>query len=306
MASVQPSKHSGNRRLRAAARATARAAFLITIFLAAANAAALEVDAEGTFGNLGFATDREVGDTDLGSDSYLWDARLALSGTVLDGFLLTGAYERESVLGNTFSVTLGYTGQIMSVSAGPFVGFLLNSDNPYLLKPGLSAQLRAELWETGFVSLETDVTLDPQLSTSSTDFRQFRITPRAGIYLPNIITSLEFDRSTLFYTDGTDTTIDRRSEYALANVIFQKAIPYRILLRFAYRSQLKDFADGTTHALGAAVFTPGITYAPAETVTLRAQLENGIYVFGREELLGEIESNRYFFRATVGITLQLP
>ncbi len=276
------------------------------MILAAGSVAALEVDAEGTFGNLGFATERKAGDTDLGSASYLWDARLAISGTVLDGFLLTGAYERDSVLRDTFAVTIGYSGQIMSVSAGPFVGFMLDSDDPYLLKPGLSAQLRAELWETGFVSLETDVTLDPQLSTSSTDFRQFRITPRLGIYLPNIITSFEFDRSTLFYTDGTDTTVNSRSEYALVNEIFQKAIPYRILLRFAYRSQLKDFADGTKHALGAAVFTPGITYTPAETVALRAQLENGIYVFGREELLGEIETNRYFFRATLGMKLQLP
>ncbi len=276
------------------------------MILAAGTVTALEIDAEGTFGNLGFATDRKVSDTNLGSGSYLWGARLAVSDTVLDGFLLTGAYERDSVLRDTFAVTLGYSGQIMSVSAGPFVGFLPDSDNPYLLKPGLSAQLRAELWETGFVSLDTDVTLDPQLSTNSADFRQFRIAPRAGIYLPNIITSLEFDRSTLFYTDGTDTTIDRRSEYALANEIFQKAIPYRILVRFAYRSQLKHFADGTKHALGAAVFTPGVTYTTSETVTLRAQLENGIYVFGREELLGEIETDRYFFRATLGITLQLP
>jgi hypothetical protein len=275
------------------------------MILVAGSVTALEIDAEGTFGNLGFATDREAGDSDLGSASYLWDARLAVTGTVLDGFLLTGAYERDSVLRDAFAVTIGYSGQIMSVSAGPFVGFMLDSDDPYLLKPGLSAQLRAELWETGFVSLETDVTLDPQLSTSSTDFRQFRITPRAGIYLPNIITSLEFDRSTLFYTDGTNTTVDRRSEYALANEVFQKAIPYRILLRFAYRSQLKEFADGTKHALGAAVFTPGVTYTPAETVTLRAQLDNGIYVFGREELLGEIETDRYFFRATLGMTLHL-
>ena len=275
------------------------------MILVAGSVTALEIDAEGTFGNLGFATDREAGDSDLGSASYLWDARLAVTGTVLDGFLLTGAYERDSVLRDAFAVTIGYSGQIMSVSAGPFVGFMLDSDDPYLLKPGLSAQLRAELWETGFVSLETDVTLDPQLSTSSTDFRQFRITPRAGIYLPNIITSLEFDRSTLFYTDGTNTTVDRRSEYALANEVFQKAIPYRILLRFAYRSQLKEFADGTKHALGTAVFTPGVTYTPAETVTLRAQLDNGIYVFGREELLGEIETDRYFFRATLGMTLHL-
>lgn len=275
------------------------------MILVAGSVTALEIDAEGTFGNLGFATDREAGDSDLGSASYLWDARLAVTGTVLDGFLLTGAYERDSVLRDAFAVTIGYSGQIMSVSAGPFVGFMLDSDDPYLLKPGLSAQLRAELWETGFVSLETDVTLDPQLSTSSTDFRQFRITPRAGIYLPNIITSLEFDRSTLFYTDGTNTTVDRRSEYALANEVFQKAIPYRILLRFAYRSQLKEFADGTKHALGAAVFTPGVTYTPAKTVTLRAQLDNGIYVFGREELLGEIETDRYFFRATLGMTLHL-
>lgn len=276
------------------------------MLLSAGSLSALEIDTEGVFGNLGFTNDREAGDTDLGAGSYPWDARLAISGTVLDGFLLTGAYERDNVLRSTLAVTLGYSGQIMSVSAGPFVGFIPDSDNPYLLKPGLSAKLRAELWESAFVSLESDVTLDPQLSTNSTDFRQFRINPRAGVYLPNIITSLEFDRSTLFYTDGDKTTTDRRSEYALANEIFQKAIPYRILVRFAYRSQRKDFADGTTHALGAAVFTPGITYAPSDTITLRAHLENGIYVFGREDLLGEIQTDRYFFRAMVGVTLQLP
>lgn len=117
---------------------------------------------------------------------------------------------------------------------------------------------------------------------------------------------MEFDRSTLFYTDGEESTTDRKTEYALATEIFQKAIPYRILLRFAYRSQQKDFADGSTHALGAAVFTPGVTYAPSERLTLRAELENGVYVFGREDLLGEVESNRYFFRATLGATVAVP
>ncbi|MFP4375341.1 MAG: hypothetical protein ACLFPO_13500 [Spirochaetaceae bacterium] len=279
----------------------------ITImFFTAAVLPALEVDAEGTFGNLGFVHDRQAGDADLGADTYPWGSRLAVTGTVLDGFLLTGAYERDSVLRNTVAVTVGYSGQIMSVGAGPFVGFIVDSDNPYLLKPGLSARLRAELWDTGFLSLESDATLDPQLSSTSTDFRQFRITPRAGIYLPNIITSLEFDRSTLLYTDGDATTLDRRSEYTLSTEVFQKAIPYRILVRFGYRSELKDFADNTRHALGAAVFTPGITYAPNDTVTLRARLENGIYVWGQEELLGEIQRDRYFFEGTLGLTLRLP
>lgn len=300
MAFAQHSEHTSP------TRRTLLAVIVWLLVVAPAVTQGIEVETEASIGNLGFTGDRSASDTDLGSGTYPWDARFAVRGTVLDGFLLTGAYERDSVLKNTVSVTLGYTGQIMSVAAGPFVGFILDSDNPYLLKPGLSAALRAELWEVGFLALETDVTLDPTLSTNETDFRQFRINPQAGLYIPNIITTIEFDRSTLFYTDGPDATTDRRSEYALATEIFQKAIPYRILLRFAYRSEQKDFADGTTHALGAAVFTPGFTYAPNEGLTLRAELENGVYVFGREDLLGEFESDRYFFRATVGATIAIP
>lgn len=275
------------------------------LLVATVPAGALEIDAEGTIGNLGFTADREAGDTDLGADTVPWDARLSVAGTVLDGFLLTGTYERDSVLGNTVSATLGYTGQIMSVAAGPFVGFILDTENPYLLKAGVSAALRAELWETGFLSFETDVSLDPRISDSGTDFGQFRINPRGGIYIPNIILSAEMERSTLFLTDGGDETTTRKTVYALDTEIFQKAIPYRILLRFAYRTQLKEFADGSKHALGAAVFTPGLTYQPSEALTLRARLENGIYVFGREDLLGEIESDRYFFRATFGVTFEV-
>lgn len=295
---------NGLRRLGLSARILSIAAvgFLV---LATAPAQALEIDAEGTLGNLGFTADREADDTDLGAGTVPWDARLSVSGTVLDGFLLTGTYERDSVLGNTVSATLGYTGQIMSVAAGPFVGFILDTENPSLLKPGVSAALRAELWETGFLSFETDVTLDPQISDSGTDFAQFRINPRGGVYVPNIILAAEMDRSTLFLTDSGDQTTTRKTIYALDTEIFQKAIPYRILLRFAYRTQLKEFADGSKHALGAAVFTPGVTYAPTDALTLRTRLENGIYVFGREDLLGEIESDRYFFRATFGINFEV-
>lgn len=266
---------------------------------------ALEIDAEGTLGNLGFGADRRSSDTNLGAGTFPWDARLSVTGTVLDGFDLRGTYERDSVLRNTVSATLGYSGQIMSVSAGPFVGFILDTENPYLLKPGVSAFLRAELWEVGFLSFETDVTLDPEISSDGTDFRQFRVNPRGGVYLENIILSAQMDRSTLFLTDDGKQSIERKSIYAVDTEVFQKAIPYRILLRFAYRTQLTEFNDGSKHALGAAVFTPGLTYAATDSLTLRAGLENGIYVFGQEDLLGEIESNRYFFRATLGLILDI-
>ena len=262
---------------------------------------AIGFETEATVGNLGFGPDRDRDDSDLGTDTYPWDGSLSVWGTVLDGFLLKGTYARDSVIRNTVAVTLGYEGQIMRVAAGPFVGFVLDSDNPGRIKPGVSAALRAELWQFGFASFASDATLDPQLEEGEDDFRQFRVNARTGFYLPGIITSVEFDRSTLFLSEDDGNSRSRRTKYALKTEVFQKAIPYRILLEFAYRNELREFAEGGTHALGAVVFTPGITYAPTTDFTLKAELQNGVYLFGREDLLGEVESNRYFFRATLGV-----
>jgi hypothetical protein len=258
-------------------------------------------ETEATVGNLGFGEDRDSDDTDLGSDTYPWNGTVSIWGTVLDGFLLRGTYARDSIIRNTVAVTLGYEGQIMRVAAGPFVGFILDSDNPGRIKPGVSAALRAELWQFGFASFASDATLDPQLEEGEDDFRQFRVNASAGFYLPGIITSAEFDRSTLYRSEDDGNSRSRKTKYALQTEVFQKAIPYRILLEFAYRNELREFAGGGTHALGAIVFTPGVTYAPTPAFTLKAALQNGVYLFGREDILGEVESDQYFFRATLGV-----
>lgn len=286
--------------------AAATLAVLLLAGIGPVEAHGLGVEADGAFGNLGFTRDRDDDDTDLGAKTYPWEGRLSVYGTVLDGFRLRGTYTRDPVARNTVAVTLGYQGQIVRVAAGPFVGFILDAENPYRIKPGVSASVRAELWKIGYASFESDITLDPQLEDKNDDFRQFRVNAQTGFYAENIITSLEFSRSTLFRADDDGPARDRRTDYSLQTELFRKNIPYRILLRFGYRTELKEFPTDTTHALGAAVFTPGVTYAPAEELTIRARLENGIYVFGREDLLGEVESDRYFFRALLGVRYSLP
>jgi hypothetical protein len=251
---------------------------------------------------MGLAFDRKSDKTDLGQNSYTTHGSLAVSGTVLDGFILTGSYERHPILRNLAGLTLGYEGQIVQVSAGPFAGFVIESRNPYLVKPGVTAEVRAELWQFGFASLASDVTLDPVLDAKKTDFRQFHVNAQTGFYVPNIITSFEFDRATLFQSQRGREAKDRTTEYAIQTEIFQKNIPYRVLLRFAYRNQRKDYLNGSTHAVGAALFTPGVTILAGESFTFSTELENGIYVFGRKDLLGETVSNRYFFRASVSLT----
>ncbi|MGM0674073.1 MAG: hypothetical protein ACQETQ_05190 [Spirochaetota bacterium] len=278
---------------------------LTLIVVPAERARALEVDASVGAGNIGFFFDRQSEDSDLGGGTFLPDGHLTLSETVLDGFIISGTFEHDRILSNTFALTFGYEGQTIEVAAGPFLGFFVDFDNPEVVKPGVTTKLRTELWEAGFVSLRSDITLDPELSTKTDDFRQFRLDARAGFYLPNIITSFEYERASLFTTDGDRRSEDRRREYAVQTEVFRKNIPYRILLRFALRNELREFRDGAKHAFGAGIFTPGITYRVDSQVRLNASLENGVYVFGREDLLGEVEPDRYFFRAQLGCTVSL-
>ncbi|MFP4205656.1 MAG: hypothetical protein ACLFRR_08390 [Spirochaetaceae bacterium] len=277
----------------------ALAALLLPALLVSAEP--VDVELSGWAGNLGFSSGRASDDTGLGHDTLSWEGRAAVTGTVLDGFLLTGAYEHDSAMGDTVGVTLGYSGQIMTVAAGPFLGFLAESDTPHLLKPGLTASMRTDLWNVGFLSLTGDVTLAAELDTDNTDFRQYRVSPRLGFYVPNIVGTFEYDRTVLLYADGDGgREEDRETEYAFSAEVFRKAIPYRILLRMGYRHREKTFPDGGAHGLGAALFTPGFTYDPGNALRLTLRLENGLYVFGREDLLGEVAADRYFFRAHLG------
>jgi hypothetical protein len=184
---------------------------------------------------------------------------------------------------------------------------LSSPNNPGLIRPGISAYIRWNLSTIGYVSLDA---LAPLYSPSSTadDFYQARRRLQLGFYIPNIIATFSVAKKEFILSTDEGEEADVMVEYATEAEVFQKNIPYRISLRFAYQDYRKFFEEeiGTTRqALGALVFGTGVQWDLDGRGSYYINLDSGVYTFGRLALLGEFSESAYLFRAQTGFSYSL-
>ena len=290
--------------------------------------AAFGFDLGGTFrlGNLGFTKDRLQTDTTLTGLDFFTLGNMGFSAFAShspeESSRLEVEYVYDDILRNLFSSLFIYSGNYFSVGVGPFLGFLnaaeanFGSLNKILPNVGISSFFRVELPGAVFASLHVDNTTGNELAKPG-DYLQERTVIALGFYVRNAICSLNItnkrfvEREPLASAPAVLQISDLFAEYAFKVDIFQKNIPYRILLSFGLQELKKAYAEAastTTHTLYSLVVGTRADIEITDFMSLILDLDSSVYTFGYDELLGAAIAEStlgYLFRARVGFSLDM-
>lgn len=284
--------------------------FLLFLFLFAVTSVAtfgIEVGAMFNVGNLVFKPTRLSSDTSFAGTYYPWGVSLFGSEQVSDNLSVSTGLYNDTVLRNIVYSTITYQGNYFSVGAGPLLGFFNSAVTP--LNPGITASVKVQIPGVIFLSYRGDSSLGSSLVQAG-DYVQKRSDISFGYYVPNAIVSLNI--LSRAYTEKTSAgdTIDQLIEYSLKTDIYQKNVPYRILLTFGYQTLSKTFVEGTTTTidqLGSLIVGTRLEFHMFDFLTFVTDLKSSVYTFGQQALVGVSNPGPggYLFQLQTGAQISL-
>ena len=263
---------------------------------------AFEVGAFFDLSNLDFARDRASSATTLPGDTYLWGVDVNGYDQLSDALALDLSFSMDTVLRNIAYARLRYLDDFFAISVGPFFGILNSPES--IVQSGLSTTVELFIPGITFVRLRSDNSLSGRLVVAG-DYIQERSELAIGFYAPNVIPTL-YVRSKRYTAKTTaGESVDTLTEYGVSADIFQKNIPYRVVLNFGYHDAGRQFVEATTvnHAYSSVILGALLTVDIFETITVVADLESSIYTFGRDALLGQVSADAFLFRLRTGVRL---
>ncbi len=271
----------------------------LLLILAPTYLLALDLSLNAQFSNLDFARDRAVDATDLPPSELLWSVGAAGRQELAEDVFVDFAYHNDPILRRQFFTRLQYTDEFFRFIFGPFFGLWNAPDT--ILQSGLSTTV--ELFVPGFitVSLRSDTSLSARLVVPG-DYIQEQSELSLGFFVYNAIPKLYLRNKRFTYKTSLGERIDSLTEYGLRTDVFQKNIPYRVVLDFGYQRGIKTFVEpGTlTHGFGALVIGTEVDATIADTLTVFASLESSIYTFGTDFLVGTVNRDRFVLRTSAG------
>jgi hypothetical protein len=277
--------------------------FMLSVF----SAGSLEIGGVFQLGTLGFQPTRDQSDTSYSGADFLYGGSVYMRTDIADRFQVEAGFEKDLLLRNVLYTLLQYRMDYFSLGVGMFLG-LFNSGGS-TLNSGISTSVSLELPGVAFVSLRSDNSLADRLSESG-DFSQQRIDLSVGFYVKNAICSLNL--STKEYSElGSIEVVDRLTRYSFKADIYQKNIPFRLVLSFAYQMLGKKYLDGVNnpnHGLNSLLFGTELDLVLGPRLLLMCGIENDLFTFGTGELAGHtyVGFEPYLFQAYTGFRLNFP
>jgi hypothetical protein len=278
-----------------------RNAFLLILLLLAARAPAFEVGTSFVLSNLDFARDRASTDSTLPGDNSLWGLTVTGAEQLSDVLSLELRYENDPVLRNVGYTLLTYTDRFFSLRLGPFFGIFNSPDT--ILQSGLSTTVRLFVQGIAQITLRSDNSLSGRLVVTG-DYIQEQSELSVGFYAPNVIPTA-YVRSRRYTTKtAAGEDVNSMVAYGLETDIFEKNIPYQIVLDFAYQGVTRTFveADTTVQSYGSLILGTRATLTLFDTLSIVADLDTSIYTFGLDSLIGEVSADRFLFRLSTGVS----
>jgi hypothetical protein len=268
---------------------------------------AFELGATYRIGNLGFHRNRLESDTGFTGLDFPMGMSLFASHNISEDQRMKVEYSYDDILKNIVTSLFIYKGNFFSFGVGPFLGFL-NTDQLWP-KIGISSYFKIEAPGVIFASLCIDNSTNDQLVDVG-NYIQERNSFSLGFYVPNAICSLNVIRKRFVEQKTASLQIvDLFSEYSFKTDIFQKNIPYKIILSFGLQTRSKQFVDSTptTHSLYSLVIGTRADIGITDSITLILDLDSSIYTFGQDALLGISNPGPggYLFRAVAGVSLDM-
>jgi hypothetical protein len=158
-----------------------------------------------------------------------------------------------------------------------------------------------------FVSLRSDNSLTGSLNESG-DFSQSLIDLTLGFYAKNAICSFILSSKQYSELQGTTEIIDHLISYSFKADIFQKNIPFRLVLTFGYQTLDKKYTDAgvsINHGLNSVLLGTELDVVLGSRLELIFGIDNNLFTLGSGLLAG----NNYFgfapylFQAYTGFRL---
>ena len=271
---------------------------------------AFEVSTEFQIGNLGFARDRAVDAEDYPSH-FPWGLSIYGSEEISGNIGVDIGFYFDQTLRNISYTNLRYTQSFFTLGVGPFFGFF-NSKRS-LLKPGISTAVRLDFPGLIFVEFRADSSIGGRLVEEG-DYLQERSDVTAGFYVLNAIANVSLLTKSYTYRTASHEIIDSFIQYSFATDIFQKNVPYKVLLTFAYQNRGKSYTsieggDPVLHDLHSLVLGTRIDWAINRYMSIMIDLESSVYNWGSagDGLITFPTSGfeAYYFTAGAGVSVNI-
>lgn len=279
-----------------------RTTAIILLLVLSLPLAAFEIGAYYNVSNLDYRNNRTSSATGLPGTEYPMGVRVTGRDELSEGLALDLTYDYDSILRSIAYTRLSYIDDYFAITFGPFFGVLNSTGN--FVQSGISTTVELFLPGIAFARLRSDNSLSGRLIVAG-DYIQEQSELAIGFYAPNVIPTVYVNSKR--YTSKTDAgeNVDTLNEYGVRTDIFQKAIPYRVNLNFAYQTAGRQFIETatTTQTYGSVVLGIRLDLTLFEFLTFTADLDSSIYTFGLEDLVGEVSADSFLFRLSTGLSI---
>lgn len=271
------------------------------LFLASISAFSVDIGAYFDLSRLDFARNRPSDASTLPGDAYIWGIAFSAQQELSDQFSLDLNFESDPVLRNVGYTLISYTDQYFSIRLGPYFGILNTTSS--ILQSGLSTTVRLYVPGVTALTLRSDNTLSGRLVVPG-DYIQEESELSIGFFAPNVIPAAYVRSKRYTWQTEDGEAIDALTAYGLQADIFEKNVPYGVVLDFSYQDVKRSYVEEetTTHAYGALVLGTDLSVDLLERFSLLLDLETSLYTFGLDDLLGEVSGDEFLFRLRAGVS----
>lgn len=259
-------------------------------------------------GNILFDKDSKTLEDSISGTDYYYGVSIFGEQEIDENITLHAGFKYDPILRYTSYTTVEFSRDFYQIAVGPFFG-TFNSWNP-IMKSGISTSIRFDYPGVAFASLRSDSSIAARF-TKSGDYMQEHNKISVGYYVPHAICSLNLNTKR-YVTQKTDSleVDDSFTEYSFDVDIFQKNVPVRVLLSFAYQQLERIYstaATDDTNKLNSVILGTGFRIEASPRLTILTEIDSNVYSFGKSgsESLSLPDSGlgMYLFRAEIGAEL---
>lgn len=278
--------------------------FLLSAGLTSLSALQITTLAHG--GNLSFDKSSETSEDGLSGTDFFYGFSLYGEQPVDENLTLKAGLKYDPILRYTAYTTFQYSRDFYTIAVGPFFG-ILNSWNP-LMKSGISTSVRLDFPGIAYLSFRSDSSIAARF-TKAGDYLQENNSIEAGYYIPFAICSVSLNSKRYVSQQTASLEVDDSfTEYAYNIDIFQKNVPVRVMLSFAYQQLERNYSTTISNSLNSLILGTRFRIELSPTVTLLARMDSNVYSFGKKNdstalSLPDSGLKQFIFRAELGAEL---
>ena len=260
--------------------------------------------------NLGFDKEAEEPTEDFSGTNYTYGLSIYGNHQLDDSLSLEVGLMYDPILRKTVETRFEYRHNFFRIGVGPFIG-VFNTPGS-IMKSGISTSVHLEYPGKVFATLRSDSTIASRF-TKEGDYLQELNKITLGYYIPHAICSLNLTTKRFVTQKTPDLESDTSfNEYSFDVNIFQKNVPIRLLLSFAYQKTERVYStdsDSTRNSLNSLIFGTRVQVETSPRLSLIADIDHNIYSFGDAEdaagsstplSMPDSGIGMYLFRGSIG------